>query len=55
VVDVVNMGAEFHYIIQSADGRAIVVEPNRAGARFCIGDLIRLRFRAEDCILLLKE
>ena len=54
VVDVVNMGAEFHYIIQSADGRAIVVEPNRAGARFRIGDLIRLRFRAEDCILLPK-
>jgi putative spermidine/putrescine transport system ATP-binding protein/putrescine transport system ATP-binding protein len=55
IVDVVNMGAEFHYIIDSAEGRMIVVEPNRAGARTRIGDRVSLCFRAEDCVVLPKE
>jgi ABC-type Fe3+/spermidine/putrescine transport system ATPase subunit len=55
VVDVVNMGAEFHYIIDSKEGRLIVVEPNRAGARVRKGEQIYLRFRADDCIVLPRE
>jgi putative spermidine/putrescine transport system ATP-binding protein/putrescine transport system ATP-binding protein len=54
VVDVVNMGAEFHYIIEAGDGREIVIEPNRRGARFRIGDEVCLLFRAEDCVVLPK-
>ena len=55
VVDVVNMGAEFHYIIESAEGQVIVVEPNRAGPRVHSGDQVCLLFRAEDCVVLPKE
>ena len=55
VVDVVNMGAEFHYIVEGAEGRVIVVEPNRAGPRVHSGDLVSLVFRADDCIVLRKE
>ena len=52
VVDVVNMGAEIHYIVESAEGRLIAVEPNREGPRVRKGDRVRLHFRAEDCVVL---
>jgi len=54
VVDVVNMGAEFHYIVAGADGRFIVVEPDRAGQHLERGARVNLRFRAEDCVVLPK-
>ena len=52
VIGIVNMGAEFHYISETIEGRIIVVEPNREGARVKNGDKISLLFRAEDCVLL---
>ncbi len=52
VVDVVNMGAEFHYIVESAEGRLMAVEPNREGARVRKGERVGLRFQAEDCVVL---
>jgi ABC-type Fe3+/spermidine/putrescine transport system ATPase subunit len=52
IIGIVNMGAEFHYISETIEGRIIVVEPNREGARVKKGDKISLLFRAEDCILL---
>jgi putative spermidine/putrescine transport system ATP-binding protein/putrescine transport system ATP-binding protein len=52
VVDVVNMGAELHYIIDAADGRLMVVEPNREGARVRKGDNVSVQFRAQDCVVL---
>jgi len=55
VVDVVNMGAELHYIINAADGRMMVVEPNRAGAQVRKGDSVNLQFRAEDCVVLQQD
>ena len=55
VVDVVNMGAELHYIINAADGRIMVVEPNREGARVRKGDGVKLQFRAEDCVVLPQD
>jgi putative spermidine/putrescine transport system ATP-binding protein/putrescine transport system ATP-binding protein len=55
VVDVVNMGAEFHYIVESAEGRLMAVEPNREGPRVHKGDRVGLRFRAEDCVVLSGE
>jgi len=55
VVDVVNMGAEIHYIVESPEGRLIVVEPNREGPRVRRGDPVNLRFRAEDCVVLSGE
>ena len=55
VVDVVNMGAEIHYIVESAEGRLMAVEPNREGPRVHKGDRVGLRFRAEDCVVLSGE
>jgi ABC-type Fe3+/spermidine/putrescine transport system ATPase subunit len=52
VVDVVNMGAEIHYIVESPEGRLMAVEPNREGPRVRKGDRVGLRFRAEDCVVL---
>jgi ABC-type Fe3+/spermidine/putrescine transport system ATPase subunit len=52
VVDVVNMGAELHYIVESTEGRLMTVEPNRDGPRVTKGDHVCLRFRAEDCLIL---
>ena len=52
VVEAVNMGAEFHYVVEAADGRITVVEPNRSGVRVRVGDPIRLSFRPQDCILI---
>ncbi|MFI4986491.1 MAG: ABC transporter ATP-binding protein [Alphaproteobacteria bacterium] len=55
VVDVVNMGAELHYIVDGADGRLMVIEPNRAGPRVRRGDRVHLTFRAEDCVVLPRK
>jgi ABC-type Fe3+/spermidine/putrescine transport system ATPase subunit len=55
VVDIVNMGSEFHYIIESAEGRIMAVEPNRAGARVQKGEPVNVLFRAEDCVVLPRE
>jgi len=55
VVDVVNMGAEFHYIVESTDGRIIAIEPNRDGPRVQKGDRVHLQFRAEDCVVLAQD
>ena len=52
IIGIVNMGAEFHYISETIEGRIIVVEPNREGARVKKGDKISLLFRPEDCVLL---
>jgi hypothetical protein len=46
------MGAEIHYIVQSAEGRLIAIEPNRSGARVGKGERVGLQFRAEDCVVL---
>jgi ABC-type Fe3+/spermidine/putrescine transport system ATPase subunit len=52
VVDIVNMGAEIHYIVQSPEGRLIAIEPNRSGSRVSKGERVSLQFRAEDCVVL---
>jgi len=52
VVDIVNMGAEIHYIVQSPEGRLIAIEPNRSGPRVGRGERVGLQFRAEDCVVL---
>ena len=52
VIGIVNMGAEFHYISETVEGRITVVEPNREGPRVKKGDKVSLLFRAEDCVLL---
>jgi ABC-type Fe3+/spermidine/putrescine transport system ATPase subunit len=54
VVDVVNMGAVVHYIVEGVEGRLVVVEPNRAGSRVQAGEHICLLFHADDCIVLPK-
>jgi ABC-type Fe3+/spermidine/putrescine transport system ATPase subunit len=55
IVDVVNMGAEIHYIVESPEGRLMTVEPNREGPRVRRGDRVGLLFRAEDCVVLSSE
>ena len=55
VADIVNMGSEFHYIVESPEGRIMAVEPNRAGARVQKGEPVSLLFRAEDCVALARE
>jgi ABC-type Fe3+/spermidine/putrescine transport system ATPase subunit len=52
ITDVVNMGAGFHYISETAEGRVIAVESNRDGARVKKGDKVSLLIRADDCVLL---
>ena len=52
VVDVVNMGAQIHYLIEGAAGRLLTVEQNREGPRAGKGDRVCVRFRAEDSIML---
>ena len=52
VVDVVNMGAQIHYIVDGPEGRVTVLEPNRSGPRLRGGDAVVLRFRADDCVVL---
>jgi putative spermidine/putrescine transport system ATP-binding protein/putrescine transport system ATP-binding protein len=52
VVEVVNLGALFQYVVDAADGRMTVVEVNRAGAVLRPGDAVTLLFRAEDGVLL---
>jgi putative spermidine/putrescine transport system ATP-binding protein/putrescine transport system ATP-binding protein len=55
VVDVVNMGAELHYIIDGAEGRVMAIEPNRGGPRARRGDRIHVAFHAEDCVMLPRK
>jgi putative spermidine/putrescine transport system ATP-binding protein/putrescine transport system ATP-binding protein len=55
VVDVVNLGAHLHCVIESPEGRLIVEEPNRAGARVRKGDEVSLLFHADDCVILKKD
>jgi ABC-type Fe3+/spermidine/putrescine transport system ATPase subunit len=55
VVDVVNMGAELHYIIDGAEGRVMAIEPNRGGSPVRRGDRIQMSFRAKDCVVLPRE
>jgi aldose 1-epimerase len=55
LADIVNMGSEFHYIIDSAEGRIMAVEPNRAGARVQKGEPVSLQFRPEDCVVLARD
>ena len=52
VVDVINLGAEIHYIVESAEGRIVVVEANRDGPRVHKGERVCVLFYAEDCIVL---
>ena len=52
VVDVVNMGAEIHYIIEGPEGRIMAVEPNRAGSRARKGERVCVLFHAEDGVVL---
>ncbi|MBV9522040.1 MAG: TOBE domain-containing protein [Alphaproteobacteria bacterium] len=52
VVDIVNMGAHIHYIIEAADGRIMALEPNRELPRVRNGDRVCVRFRAEDGVVL---
>ena len=52
IVGITNMGAEFHYISDTVEGRITVVEPNHQGARVKKGDKVSLLFRADDCVLL---
>ena len=49
------MGAEFHYISETADGPIMAVESNREGPRVKKGDKVSLLIHAEDCILLPLE
>jgi ABC-type Fe3+/spermidine/putrescine transport system ATPase subunit len=55
VVDVVNMGAEIHYIVEGAEGRVMAVEPNRSGPSVRKGDRVCLIFRAEDGVVLPQD
>jgi putative spermidine/putrescine transport system ATP-binding protein/putrescine transport system ATP-binding protein len=52
ITGVVNMGAEFHYVSETADGRILAIESNRQGSRVKKGDRVSLLIRAEDCVLL---
>jgi ABC-type Fe3+/spermidine/putrescine transport system ATPase subunit len=52
VVDIVNMGAALHQVIDCAEGRMMVVEPNRGAAQARKGECVSLLFRAEDCVVL---
>jgi putative spermidine/putrescine transport system ATP-binding protein/putrescine transport system ATP-binding protein len=54
VVEIVNLGALFQYVIESSDGRIAVVEVNRAAVAARLGDAVTLLFRAEDGVLLPK-
>ena len=49
------MGAELHHIIDCAEGRMMVVEPNRGPLPAGKGDPVSLLFRAEDCVVLPQD
>ena len=55
VVEIVNMGAVIHTIIETADGRITAIEPNRDGPRARQGDAVSVRFRAEDGVVLPRD
>jgi spermidine/putrescine ABC transporter ATP-binding subunit len=52
VVDVINLGSQLHYRVDGPFGRMHVIEPNRGGSHFKMGENVKLRFRAEDCVVL---
>jgi putative spermidine/putrescine transport system ATP-binding protein/putrescine transport system ATP-binding protein len=52
VVDIINLGAEIHYVVDGIEGRLLVIEPNRDGPRVLKGERVHLLFRAEDCVVL---
>jgi putative spermidine/putrescine transport system ATP-binding protein/putrescine transport system ATP-binding protein len=52
VIDIINLGAEIHYIVEGAEGRLLVIEPNRDGPRLRKGDHVGLKFNADDCVVL---
>ena len=55
VVSIVNMGAQLHYGCQTAEGRIMIVQPNRQGPLFQIGESVCLHFGAGDCVLLAPD
>jgi putative spermidine/putrescine transport system ATP-binding protein/putrescine transport system ATP-binding protein len=55
VVDVVNMGAQIHTIVEGAEGRILTIEPNREGPRAKKGARVSILFRAEDGVVLPHE
>jgi len=52
VVDIVNMGAQLHHVVDCVEGRMMVVEPNRGPLPAGKGERVSLLFRAEDCVVL---
>ena len=52
VIDIIDLGAEIHYIVDGAEGRLLVIEPNRDGPRLRKGDRVGLKFNADDCVVL---
>lgn len=52
LVEVVNMGALYHYVVDAADGRMTAVEVNRGGAALRPGDDVALVFRDADGVIL---
>ena len=52
IVDIINLGAEIHYIVEGSEGRVLVIEPNRDGPRLRKGDHVGLKFNADDCVVL---
>ncbi|MBV9113021.1 MAG: TOBE domain-containing protein, partial [Hyphomicrobiales bacterium] len=50
--DIINLGAEIHYIVEGSEGRVLVIEPNRDGPRLRKGDHVGLKFNADDCVVL---
>jgi ABC-type Fe3+/spermidine/putrescine transport system ATPase subunit len=55
IVDVVDMGAAVHYVVDGTQGRILVVEPDREVPRLRKGQQICISFRAEDCMILPEE
>jgi ABC-type Fe3+/spermidine/putrescine transport system ATPase subunit len=55
VISVVNMGAQMHYVGLTAEGRITIVQPNRQGPRFQMGESISLHFGADDGVLLAPD
>jgi ABC-type Fe3+/spermidine/putrescine transport system ATPase subunit len=52
VVDIVNMGPQLHYVVETGEGRLMAIEPNRQEQPIAKGDPVTLRFRAEDTVTL---
>ncbi len=52
VIEIINLGAEIHYVVDGAEGRLLVIEPNRHGPRVRKGERVGLLFNADDCVVL---